>query len=202
MSSEWVSPSHEPAEIEKKTHKNGDNEAVRGNPLRDQPEWIEEFMENLVGGSAPAHRSSSRESASEPQGKVVSGKHSIETLFPKDRNCDICMRTKITRAFCRKRTGTAVPRAEIFGDLITADYNALSEGCESRNNHRYAVVVQDSATQCLQSCPRKTKTSQETERSLRKILEPSEKPQVIYTDNSLGFGKSCEESSWNHCTYC
>ena len=23
---------------------------------------------------------------------------------------------------------------------------------------------------------------------------------VIYTDNSLEFGKSCEESSWNHCT--
>ena len=26
------------------------------------------------------------------------------------------------------------------------------------------------------------------------------KPKVIYTDNSLEFGNSCEESSWNHCT--
>ena len=26
------------------------------------------------------------------------------------------------------------------------------------------------------------------------------KPKVIYTDNSLEFGKSCEELSWNYCT--
>ena len=29
-----------------------------------------------------------------------------------DRNCDICLRTKRTRASCRRRTGTVVPRAE------------------------------------------------------------------------------------------
>ena len=33
-----------------------------------------------------------------------------------------------------------------------------------------------------------------------KFLEPTRKPKVIYTDNSLEFGKSCEELSWNHCT--
>ena len=33
-----------------------------------------------------------------------------------------------------------------------------------------------------------------------KFLEPTRKPKVIYTDNSLEFGKSCEEFSWNHCT--
>ena len=38
--------------------------------------------------------------------------------------------------------GGAVPRAENFGDLMTADHKVLSEGCESRNNHRYAIVVQ------------------------------------------------------------
>ena len=26
------------------------------------------------------------------------------------------------------------------------------------------------------------------------------KPKVIYTDNSLEFGKACEDLSWNHCT--
>ena len=46
----------------------------------------------------------------------------------------------------------------------------------------------------------KPKTFQETERSLRKFLEPSEKPEAIYTDNSLEFGKACEDLSWNHCT--
>ena len=87
---------------------------------------------------------------------------------PKDRNCDICMRTKITRAPCRRRIGRGVPRAENFGDLVTADHKVLSEGCESRNNHRYAIVVQDLATQWIQSYLCKTKTSQETQRSLAK----------------------------------
>ena len=61
-------------------------------------------------------------------------------------------------------------------------------------------MVQDLATQRIQSYPCKTKTSQETERSLRKFLEPSEKPKVTCTDNSLECGKSCEDLSWNHCT--
>ena len=38
----------------------------------------------------------------------------------------------------------------------------------------------------------KTKTSQDSVRSLRKFLEPSEKPKAIYTDSSLEYGKSCE----------
>ena len=127
------------------------------------------------------------------------GKHSVYTHFPKDRNCEICQRTKITRAPCRTRIGGAVPHAENFGDLITADHKVFSEGCESRNNHRYAVVVQDLATQWIQSYPCKTKTSQETHKSLQKFLEPNRKPKVIFTDNSLEFGKACEDLSWNHC---
>ena len=113
------------------------------------------------------------------------GKHSIFTHLPKERNCDICLRTKITRAPCRKRTGTVVPRAEHFGDLITADHKIHSEECESRNNHRYAVVVRELATQRIQSYPCKAKTSQETQKSLQKFLKPTRKPKVIYTDNSL-----------------
>ena len=93
-----------------------------------------------------------------------------------------------------------MPRAENFGDLITTDHKILSEESESRKNHRYAVVVQDLATQRLQSYPCKTKTSHETQKSLMKFLEPTRKPKVIYTYNSLEFGRSCEEPSWHHCT--
>ena len=39
-----------------------------------------------------------------------------------------------------------------------------------------------------------------THRSLQKFLEPIEKLKVIYTDNSLDFGKASEDLSWNHCT--
>ena len=95
---------------------------------------------------------------------------------------------------------TQVPRAEKFGDLITTDHKVLSENCESRNNHRYAVVVQDLATQWIQSYPCKNKTSQETQRSLQKFLQPDRKPKVIYTDHSLEFGKASDGLSWNHCT--
>ena len=31
-------------------------------------------------------------------------------------------------------------------------------------------------------------------------MEPNRKPEVIYTDNSLEFGKACEDPSWNNCT--
>ena len=122
----------------------------------------------------------------EPRAKVepVSGKQSVNTHFPKDPNCDICLKMKITRASCRRRAGTVVPRAEHFGDLIAADHKVLSEESESRNNHRYAVVVQDLATQWLQTY----------------LLESTRKPKVIYTCDSPEFGKSCEDLSRNHCT--
>ena len=181
-----------------------DHEQVRGSPYSDIPEWLQEFRENLVDERVPEHRdshaSSSHEPSFEPMRSVDLGKHSVYTHFPKDRNCEICQRTKISRAPCRRRIGRVVPRAENFGDWITADHKILSEGCESRSNHRYAIVVQDLATQWIQSYPCKNKTSQETQRSLQKFLDPTRKPKVIYTDNSLEFGKACEDLSWNHCT--
>ena len=186
----------------------------RGDPLfadsgrasSEIPEWLQEFRENLVDDEIPehgdSHASSSHEASLGPTLKRREdlGKHSVYIHFRKDRNCEICERTKITRASCRRRYGGAVPRAENFGDLITADHKVVSEGCESRNNHRYAVVVQDVTTQWIQAYPRKTKTSQETQRSLQKFLEAKRKPKVIYTDNSLEFGKACEDLSWNQCT--
>ena len=159
-------------------------------------------MDYRVPEHRDSHASSSHEASLEPTPTRSAdlGKHSVKTHFPKDRNCEICQRTKITRAPCRRRTGVAVPRADNFGDLILADHKVLSEGCESRNNHRHAIVVQDLATQWIQSYPCKTTTSQETQRSLQKFLEPNRKPKVIYIDNSLEFGKACEDLSWNHCT--
>ena len=126
--------------------------------LADVPFWFEVFMENLKPTEvhAPAH--TSQDSYSEHPAKVArkSRTHSIFTHFPKGRNCGVCLRTKITKASCRRRTGEALPRAEKFGDLTTADHNVFNEGCESRDNHRYAVAVQDLATQWIQSYPCKT----------------------------------------------
>ena len=78
------------------------------------------------GGS---HASSSHEASLEPIAKRREDlvKHNVHTHFLKDRNCEICKRTKITRAPCRRRKGEAVPRADNFGDLITADHKVLSD---------------------------------------------------------------------------
>ena len=106
-------------------------------------------MDDEVSERRDSHASSSHEASLEPtfERREELGKHSVYTHFPQDRNCEICKRTKITRAPCRRRNGGAVPRAENFGDLITANHKVLSESCESRNNHRCAIMVQDLATQ-------------------------------------------------------
>ena len=115
--------------------------------FRDLPEWLEEFTDNLEDAEVPAPAHISHDSDSERPTKVAPRKHSVHTLFPKDRNCEVCLRTKMTRDPCRRCTGEAVLRAEKFGDLITADHKVLNEEGESRNNHRYAVAVQGLATQ-------------------------------------------------------
>ena len=81
--------------------------------------------------------SSSHDPPMEPRAHVEpdSGKHIVFTHFPKDPNCEICLKTKITTASCRIRANAVVPRSENSGDLMTADHNVLSEGTESRKNH-------------------------------------------------------------------
>ena len=108
-------------------------------------------MDDGVPEHRDSHASSSRGSSLEPTRREDLGEHSVYTHLPNPRNCKICQRTKIIKAPCRRRIGRVVPRAENFGDLITADHKVLSESCESRNNRRYAVVVQDLATQWMQS---------------------------------------------------
>ena len=66
--------------------------------------------------------------------------------------------------YSRAQSGT-------FWRFDTVDHKVLSEESESRNNHRYAVVVQDLATQWRQSYPCKSKSSR---KNLMKFLEPDE----------------------------
>ena len=74
-----------------------------------------------------------------------------------------------------------MPRAEHFGDLTTADHKVPNEGCESRNNVLFAVVVQNLATQRIQSYPCKTKTSHKTQKKLTKVLGVDEETQKSFT---------------------
>ena len=147
----------------KETHnktKNEDIDKARRSPLRDLPERLEEFNKISWTKKLP-HQ------AMHPQAFLVNhfvkilreqwyrSQHSIFTRIPKDRCCEVCEKTEITRAQSGKRTGNQVPRKEKFGDLIAADHQVLSEKRESRDNQRYAVEVQHSATQWKQSYPYK-----------------------------------------------
>ena len=161
------------------------------------PEWLEEVTDSLEDTEvlAPAHMS--HDSDSERPTQVALGNCSVYTLFPKRPGLRSMLANQDDKGLLAE---DALPKQYLEQKSWGADDKVLNEGCESRNNHRYAVVVQDLATQLIQSYPCKTKTSQETEKSLLKFLEPSEQPNVIYTDNSLEFGKSCEDLSWNHRT--
>ena len=78
--------------------------ADSGRASSEIPEWLQEFKENVVDDEVPEHRyshaSSSHEASLEPtiKRREKLGKHSVYTHFPKDRNCEVCQRTKITRA--------------------------------------------------------------------------------------------------------
>ena len=83
--------------------------------------------QNLEDTEVPAPAHIAQDSHWERPTKVVSKsrKLSITTHFTKDRNCEVCLRTKMSRAPCRRRTGEGLPRAGKFGDMIPADHKVL-----------------------------------------------------------------------------
>ena len=87
------------------------------------------FTNTLEDAETPEPVHVSQVSDSERPANVVSKsrKHSIFTHFPKDRTCEVCLRTKITKSPCRRRIGEGVHRAEKFGNLSTADQQVLNE---------------------------------------------------------------------------
>ena len=65
------------------------------------------------------------------------------------------------------------------------------------------IDMQSCCRTCLPSGSNHIRAKQKpcrTQRSLQKFLEPNRKPKVIDTENSLEFGKACEDLSSNHCT--
>ena len=127
------------------------------------PEWLQEFRENLVDDEIPLqggfHACSSHEASSEPTTKRREDLGSTVLIL-------ISIKTEIARSVNGPRlqgplTEDAMAKPYFvlknFGDVITGDPKVLSDNCESRNNHRYAVVVQNIATQWIQAYPCKTK---------------------------------------------
>ena len=127
----------------------------------ERPEWLQECKENLVDDEVPergdSHVSFFHQVSLQPTFKRREdlGKHSVYFHFPKDWNYlpeDQNYKGTVQKKYWQSRTS-----CRKIGDLLTADHKVLSECCESRNSHRYAVVVQDLATQWIQSYPCKQK---------------------------------------------
>ena len=124
-------------------------------PTQEVPEWLQNFTANLedLEKHVPAHSSERENSDSEASTKWLTNQNFGNILF-----ILISKRPKLRRMlqdqdYKDTMQKTPFPRADKFGDLITADHKVLNEEGESRNNHRYAVVVQDLATQWIQSLP-------------------------------------------------
>ena len=106
-------------QMQKTKRKHEGREEVQNDLLHDLPDWLQGFKENLVdernlseprGNPELGYRdtsSSSHEFPMEPRAHVE-----LLTHFPKDPNCEICLKTKITRASCRRRANAVTPRAE------------------------------------------------------------------------------------------
>ena len=70
-----------------------------------------------------------------------------------------------------------------YGDLITADHKIRNVENVSRCGHRNALIVQDDFTKWIQSYLMKTKDTSETMSCLQRFILPSQKRDLIYTDN-------------------
>ena len=89
-------------------NKKRDDRKNSDDPLADHLEWLEEFKKiwwtELL---ASAHSSQNSDLEHSTKVSTTPRKHSIYTHFPKDRNCEVCLRTNMTRTPCRRRTGEA-----------------------------------------------------------------------------------------------
>ena len=151
-------------------NKNDDNEEVRGDSSHGLPEW-QEFK---VDESVPEHRDASSSSHELPIELTWYRVRKASLLTSRMTEIAIFAREPRLRGLLAEDALVqSCPERKFFGDLKTADHNVLGEGCESRHTHRHAVVVQDLTTQWIQSYRCKTKTSQETQKSLQKVMEPT-----------------------------
>ena len=169
------------------------------------PEWLQEFREKVVDDEIPlqggSHASSSHEASLEPTTKRRQdlGKHSVYTHFPQDRNCEICKRTKITRAPCRGRNGEAVLRALNFGDLITADHKVLSDKLRLSKQSSICSRGAGSSHSMDPGVSVQNQNFTRNPEKIAKVLGTREETKSHLHWQFVGI-RACEDLPWNYCT--
>ena len=187
---EWCgSPFKNP---EQKKKRDGSRDA--DDRLRDLPEWLEEFTDNLEDTElhAPAHISQDSDigTSCESGQKSKSRKHSIYTHFPKDRNCEVC-KGSLQKTHWRSSTSSRKvwwldngwSQGPQWGGWITEQSPVRCRCTRSCHSMDSILSVQN-------------KDFTRDGKEFTKVPRAVAKTKVIYTDNSLEFGKSCEDLSW------
>ena len=83
------------------------------------------------------------------------------THFPKDPRCPVCNNCKIQKKPRRRKKQRRATFADWkepkeFADLVTADHMIIAEhkvSNQSKNEDRYAIVIQDWATKWINAVP-------------------------------------------------
>ena len=177
-----------------------EDEMNEEDPTQGIPDGLQPFTDNLedLETHVPAHSSEREISDSEGDAsKVVTQKRKH-----RDRNCDHMLENQNYEGSLQKtQWGIYSTSRKVWWPDNSGSQSPQRRKWIPEQNHRYADVVQDLATQWIQSYPCKNKKfAGDGEEESTKVSRAVTKAKVICTDNTLELGKYCEELSWNHRT--
>ena len=122
----WVTSCKIPQKPKQKS--NDVIDRVRRSPLRDLPQWCEEFSDNLPDEEASASNAAPARISRDPLHQEPSIKTGIREARPfhlltfRNPKFRSTQENQDHKGSCRKRTGNQVLKAEKFGDLIRRDH--------------------------------------------------------------------------------
>ena len=118
-------------------------------PLEDKPPSVV----TDAGGDTLAKETKSKKGITGSQSR---GNHIVFTHYLQDPNCDVCKKTKTSRARCNikhEKNVDGIALSTKCGDLITEEHNILNVENETKCGHRNALIVQNVFTTLIQSYP-------------------------------------------------
>ena len=140
------------------------------------------------------------------EGVAPKSEHNVFTHFPMSNECAVCLAAKIqkaSRVSSKHAVGRvdALPKAEQFGDRVTADHAIMNdENISAEDENLVACIIQDGAIDWLQGYACKTKGAANTLWCFQRFLGPNIKAKHVYTDNSKEFAAALEDMCVCHDT--
>ena len=121
--------------------------------------------------------------------------------------CEVCVKAKGTGAQHRRQTNKELAKQEQYGPRIYSDFFYISE--EGVSTPMLALRFSRSGRMAATALEQKGLTQcgvtffagfiqQTGVRMFINKSDGSQAPKVVYTDNSMEFGKACEVLSWSH----